>query len=77
MECSYEDDNLEEGVKMSERSAEIFNNKMSNQVVRQDKGVFYSGWDSHRGRLSRSLVASVGHHRVTYDGKRTQLDSRR
>jgi hypothetical protein len=44
--------------------------------VRQDKGVIYNGWDSHQERFSKPLVASVGHHRVTYDAKRTQLGRR-
>ncbi len=47
------------------------------QVVRQDKGVSFSGCDSHRARSSKPLVASLGHHRATYDVKRRQLDSRR
>lgn len=44
---------------------------------RQDKGVTYNGWNSHRARSSKPLVASVAHVLATKYVKRTQLGSRR
>jgi len=41
---------------------------------RLSKVVTYSGWDSHRVRVSHSLVASLGGQQVTGVFKRRQLD---